>query len=271
MSKVRPRACFQALMGFSNLIFDVSLQAANNARKKGRFDKAAKDMDTAVKEARQPGAPQQALTLSLLLQGVNYRDWANNGARDKFVLSERSYLELIRIEQGVEGRHEQVVRTKRLLGTLYVDWGSTVPAKLVEAERWLGEWLAATEDTDPEKAEVLFSFGQVLAAQGRRAEAEKPLTQALAITDATAGHESLGSAVLHHELGNFYWAEKRYEFAIPHLQWAVHIKEKVGGSNDPSLELSLSALSAVYEEMGDQGKADEAMKRAMAIGRRVGR
>ena len=139
-------------MGFSNLIFDVSLQAANNARKKGRFDKAAKDMDTAVKEARQPGAPQQALTLSLLLQGVNYRDWANNGARDKFVLSERSYLELIRIEQGVEGRHEQVVRTKRLLGTLYVDWGSTVPAKLVEAERWLGEWLAATEDTDPEKA-----------------------------------------------------------------------------------------------------------------------
>jgi tetratricopeptide (TPR) repeat protein len=258
-------------VSFSNLIFDVSLRASSNARKKGRFDKAAKDLDTAVKEARQPGAPPQALTLSLLMQGVNYRDWANNGARDKFALSERCYIELIHLEQGVGGSAEEVISTKRLLGSLCLDWGSTVPAKLIEAERWLGEWLAATEDTKPEKAEVLFTLGQVLAAQGRRPEAEKPLTQALAITDATAGTESMGSAVLHHELGNFYWAEKRYEFAVAHLQWAVHIKEKVSGPNDPSLELSLSALSAVYKEMGDQGKSDEAMQRAMAIGRRVGR
>ena len=70
----------------------------------------------------------------------------------------------------------------------------------------------------------MFTLSQVLAASGRRSEAEEPLTRALAITDAPAGKESLGSAVLHHELGNSYWAERRYDFAVPHLQWAVHIK-----------------------------------------------
>jgi tetratricopeptide (TPR) repeat protein len=258
---------FQTLMGFSQTIFEVRRKAAENERKKGRYDKAAKELDHVVREARQPGAPLQAITLSLVMRGVNYRDWAYGGARDKFLLAEQDYLELLRINQTTRGPRD-VLHTKRLLGRLYFDWGATAPEKLVWAERWLNEWLAAVEEANAEKAEVLFTLAQVLAAEGRRPEAEKPLIQALAITDSTAGTESMGSAVLHKELGNFYWAEKRYDFAVPHLQWALHIEEKIAGPNSPSLEPTLAALAGIYKEMGDQSKSEEAMRRAIEVGGR---
>jgi len=165
-------------MGFSSLIFDVSLKAATGSRQKGRFDKAAKDFDRAVNEARQQGAPPQAITLSLLMRGVNYRDWANNGSRDKFRLAEQDYLELLGINEMARGPgKDDALRTKRLLAVVCQDWGASTPAKLIDAERWFREWLAAVPDTNPEKAEVLFSLAQVLAARGQRSAAEQPLTR----------------------------------------------------------------------------------------------
>ncbi len=252
------------------MIFAVRLRAADNERKKGRYDKAAKDLDHAVNEARQPGAALQDLALSLLLRGVNYRDWANTGARDKFGFAEQDYLELLRVKATL-GASGDVLNTKRLLGTLYVDWGSSAPNKLTEAERWLSEWLEESENGTPERAQVLFTLALALSAHGRRSEAEEPLTQALAITDATEGEDSIGSAVLHHELGNFYWAEKRFDFAVQHLQQAVQIMELIHGQADPHLEPTLAALGAVYKEMGEHDKGDEALHRAVAIGKQIKR
>jgi S1-C subfamily serine protease/CHAT domain-containing protein/tetratricopeptide (TPR) repeat protein len=102
-------------------------------------------------------------------------------------------------------------------------------------------------------------------AQGRHADAEPHLKEAIAIYEKTshADHPDVAGSLS--SLAEIYWAQGRYADAERLHKQALAIREKALGPNHPDVGASLNSLAWLYQGQGRYADAEPLYKRLLAI------
>ena len=169
-------------------------------------------------------------------------------------------------------RERLVLRAE--IGGLHYDNGDYVQAReLLEPVR--GELAGAFGASDPDTLRATSSLGFVAMADGREAEGEALLTQALEgarqVNDgngATAREAEL-LPTLAANLGRLYLTQKRLEEAVPLFREAIAGYERARGADHPATVMTIGNLAALYNSMRSYLEARPLLERVLETQRRV--
>lgn len=161
------------------------------------------------------------------------------------------------------------------LGLLYQHQGHYAQAR-PQLERALKIREAALGADDPAVATTLNNLALVLEHQGDYAKAEPMYERALAIALKGLGPDHPTVARIRENLGGLYKSRGRrgdagelkraLELAEPQLTRALDIKEKVLGSDNPTLASTLAELGDLYRLQGKCPESEKAFTRAHSVG-----
>ena len=133
-----------------------------------------------------------------------------------------------------------------------------------------------SELTDHELADrsaALYQIGDVRIAQGRLADAKKPLAQSLALAKVLAGrHPDDGKRLFdlaqsHFWVGFVEWRQRRLDEALVHFREYLRLAERLVAIDPASVDWRLelaSANSNIGSVLEEQGRPDEALERFRA-------
>jgi tetratricopeptide (TPR) repeat protein len=139
--------------------------------------------------------------------------------------------------------------------------GDTKPA-----ETWATNALAiARRNPHGRSAEPLRTLGAVLAAEGRFAEAEQVLTEALAQDKKQHGADGIDTARSLSQLGNLYLRQGRTKDALPLLDEAAAIDQTRLGPTHPAIADDLHDLGLAYSALNRGKEARAAFNTAIDI------
>jgi eukaryotic-like serine/threonine-protein kinase len=140
-----------------------------------------------------------------------------------------------------------------------------------EAERYgrrAADLLSRTPD-ELARAELLTLLGATYRKDGRVAEAEAPLLEALAIRSRLLPPNDLDIASSHFGLGNFYSVSTRYPEARDHYLEALAIRVEAFGEQHSVVASTLTNLGTTAYGLGDYEEAREYHQRSLAIQRQT--
>ena len=232
-------------------------------QKRGAFKKAEKYM-------------KQALALFIDVLGEKHFKVAtlyNNLAllyeeRGEYVLAEDLHLKSIAIKTEVHDRsHPNVFRGKTHLATLYSLQGLYKKSQkllldtLEEAEKEFG--LNSSRLTG-----MLSRLGENYREQGLLIKAEKSHLRSLEILKKKTGNAE-ETANVYGLLALAYQDQGKFQNAETALKKGISIKEKVLGSNHPSVGFSLNNLASLYHDIGRLEEAEELYKKSIEIQKKV--
>lgn len=139
--------------------------------------------------------------------------------------------------------------------------GDTKPA-----EAWATNALAiARRNPHGRSAEPLRTLGAVLAAEGRFAEAEQVLTEALAQDKKQHGADGIDTARSLSQLGNLYLRQGRAKDALPLLDEATAIDQDRLGATHPAIADDLHDLGLAYSALNRGKEARAAFTTAIDV------
>jgi CHAT domain-containing protein/tetratricopeptide (TPR) repeat protein len=141
---------------------------------------------------------------------------------------------------------------------------------LIEAQRFEAAIKVIFGAKHANYATALIDLGVVYKQQGKYAEAEGLLRQALAIREAALGadHPETAKALVHLALVLDY--QGRYSEAVELLKRASSIQERALSPNHPDLSYSMSNLGIEYWRMGRYAEAELLLKRDLAMSKAHG-
>jgi CHAT domain-containing protein/tetratricopeptide (TPR) repeat protein len=140
--------------------------------------------------------------------------------------------------------------------------------RLADAESHLSRAVGIMEknfgNDGPAFGAMLNKLGELYIREGRYSDAEATLKRALAILQNAPDAENFIAATLNN-LAALYEKQERVAEALPLMEQATILRERLLGPEDPEVATSSDNLGVLYLERGDYERAEALLKRALAI------
>jgi tetratricopeptide (TPR) repeat protein len=174
----------------------------------------------------------------------------------------RFKLALAGAEKGWGAEHENAAGCLADLGLLYYK-----QSDFKQAESFYKRALVIRrKNGDSVKvANTLMFIAAALEGQGKIADADRALKEALALREAKVGKDHLDVARNLEFIAASYWKQGKYKDAEPLLERALTIREKKLGRDDQQLLNTMNNLAAIYFRLKKYGPAETLYKRMLAI------
>ena len=174
----------------------------------------------------------------------------------------RFKLALAGAEKGWGPNHENVAGCLSDLGLLYYKQGDYKQS----ASYYQRALAIRRKDGSPVKvANTLMFMAATLEAEGKTAEVDSALKEALTLREKQVGKDHLDVARNLEFIAASYWAQGKYKEAEPLLQRALAIREKKQGRNDKQLLNTMNNLAAIYFRLRKYDQAEPLYKRMLVI------
>ncbi|HEY1493357.1 MAG TPA: tetratricopeptide repeat protein [Candidatus Solibacter sp.] len=186
---------------------------------------------------------------------------AGQGNREEAIGIYRQALELNRRALGE--KHLLTLTNMNLLASAYLMNGN-----LIGAEPLVTEIVSTARELYPrdiQLSEALGSWSYILSRRGRLAEAETVAGEALALSLATEGEDSINSAMMYANAGGIHRLEGQDARALPLFRKALAIYEKKLDPADPRIGSLLSQEGLILMRDRQFTLADRAMSRAVDL------
>lgn len=186
---------------------------------------------------------------------------AGQGNREEAIGIYRQALELNRRALGE--KHLLTLTNMNLLASAYLMNGN-----LIGAEPLVTEIVSTARELYPrdiQLSEALGSWSYILSRRGRLAEAETVAGEALALSLATEGEDSINSAMMYANAGEIHRLEGQDARALPLFRKALAIYEKKLDPADPRIGSLLSQEGLILMRDRQFTLADRAMSRAVDL------
>jgi tetratricopeptide (TPR) repeat protein len=186
---------------------------------------------------------------------------AGQGNREEAIGIYRQALELNRRALGE--KHLLTLTNMNLLASAYLMNGN-----LIGAEPLVTEIVSTARELYPrdiQLSEALGSWSYILSRRGRLAEAETVAGEALALSLAIEGEDSINSAMMYANAGEIHRLEGQDARALPLFRKALAIYEKKLDPADPRIGSLLSQEGLILMRDRQFTLADRAMSRAVDL------
>jgi CHAT domain-containing protein/tetratricopeptide (TPR) repeat protein len=189
-------------------------------------------------------------------------------SRGKLPEAERLSREAQAILTKVRGPdHPDTLRTQNNLGTIMQDQGNFVAAEAVFRKVYEVQ-ARALGPSHVETLNALSNIASSLESQGRISEAEAINRKAL--TAAAANGQNAQYATILSNLATKIGNQGRFDEALGLHRQSLALREKLLGKVHPDVGLSLGNIGYILSQKRDYQAADEPLRQAVAIGRKVG-
>jgi len=121
----------------------------------------------------------------------------------------------------------------------------------------LSIWENDSEMESPEALAAQAALAEIYRAEGKYAEAEPLLEQALKATEQREGPDHLNVAASLNNLALLYYCETKYAAAEPLYKRALQIREKNLGRGDPAVLQTMQFYAALLRQEGRTTEADK--------------
>ena len=189
---------------------------------------------------------------------------AGQGNREEAIGIYRRALELNRRAHGE--KHLLTLTNMNLLASAYLMNGN-----LAGAEPLVTEVISTARELYPQDiqlSEALGSWSYILSRRGKLGEAESMAGEALALSLAIEGEDSINSAMMYANAGEIHRLEGQDARALPLFRKALAIYEKKLDPADPRIGSLLSQEGLILMRDRQFTLADRAMSRAVELLRR---
>ncbi|MBZ0188341.1 MAG: tetratricopeptide repeat protein, partial [Candidatus Obscuribacterales bacterium] len=167
--------------------------------------------------------------------------------QEHFEQAERTCKEAIAIRERELGYSDPLSRKNRgELACVFAKAGD--PGKAERMYEKIREECRGTESTDPHLPEFIFDLGGVYRDQGKYAEAQTKLEQALELEDGLSKPDNPNHVNMLRALGDLYELQEKYHQAETLLERALTLAEKTYGPDHLVTAQVLNSLAVVYLE-----------------------
>jgi len=186
---------------------------------------------------------------------------AVQGRRDEAIAVYKQSLELNRRAHGE--KHRLTLSNMNLLASAYLMNGD-----VAGAEPLVTEVVSTARELYPhdiQLSEALGSWSYILSSRGKMVEAESAADEALALSLAIEGEDSINSAMMYANVGEIHRLEGHDARALPLFRKALAIYEKKLVPADPRIASVLSQEGLILMKDRQLTLADRAMTRAVEL------
>ena len=236
------------------------IDAAGKAQSQGQWSQAEQQLQSALKDARAPGADGVQLRMTLRALALLYMK------EGKLSQAEPLFAELISLEDKSRDGQADLIADLGALGSLRCQLGNYAQAESV-LKRVIAFLDKNADHNTAGLSNAMTNLAAVYEDCGKYNDAEALLKQSVALAE----NSTEGSALLPdnlESLGEFYRRQSKFAEAEPLIKRSLEINERVLGAGNPVLARNLTNLGKVYCDSGRADEAETALKRALALNER---
>ncbi|CAN5347304.1 hypothetical protein BH11CYA1_BH11CYA1_37820 [soil metagenome] len=250
-------------LAFQSVPYYNAIAAGEEAFKLGHYDKARKELETALLVCQTFGP-----------------DWQIDKRTARAM---NNIAELYRIQgryQEARPYYEKAAEAARLSFSANRPEPAVALSNLATLEREQGQYLEAEktylkalnlwktqikQPDSPQLASLLNGLAKVRRDQGRYSEAETLYLKALAINEKNLGRSDVGNAYLLANLGGLYRDLGQFKKADKYYQRAFYLDLNALGNQHPDTAIDINNLAGLYREENRLGEARTLYERALEI------
>ncbi len=222
-----------------------------------RFDDAKRAVEQAL-ELRQRYARDDRLNIARAYSDIGnaaVRRGDHDAARANLAHALREFAKSPNADPSEKGN---VLR-----GIADVDIEDGKNAEAIAHAREALDMIASLPPLAPERIPLWTTLARAQVADGDPASAADVLTHALDVAHATIGQTGTKVSTIENDLAVALNALGRYREAIPHMEAAIAIDEKLRPGEHTATAYSVINLGSIYENMGDYEKAETLMRQGV--------
>jgi len=222
-----------------------------------RFDDAKHAVEQAL-ELRQRYAPDDVLNIARAYSdvgGAAVRRGDHDAARASFARALAEFAKSLNADPVEKGN---VLR-----GIADVDIEDGKNAEAIAHAREALDMIAAMPPLAPDRLALWTTLARAQVADGDPGSAVDVLTHALDVAHASIGQSGTKVSTIENDLAVALNALGRYREAIPHMEAAIAIDEKLRPGEHTATAYSVINLGSIYENMGDYEKAEALMRKGV--------
>jgi len=180
----------------------------------------------------------------------------------------RVLIEMEPVEVMLHGSHQEELQLSRVMlvkSDTLRELGRFQEAESAILEVFKLQSKCFGNETTPELASALNTYGSILQDAGKPERAEMQYFRALATNLETVGHWHPETAAVHNSLGTLMQDLRRMADALEHFQSCLEIQKKTVGEANPDVASTYNNIATILYQQGDRKQAAQILQQALEV------